>query len=645
MLPPEQSQDELMLAQAIESIRQGKPAQAKEILTRLLRTDQNNATYWVWMSATMETSKERLYCLQMAYRMDPANAAARRGLIMLGALNPEQSPTPFPMNHPRPWQAKIKLADEKPKPTGIRRITGNPVFRLVAILVLGVGLLGGAVYAINTFFLNTPASPDLGTRATPRPTVTPQANPNANLLKGSPSPLPLATLLEGKSTYTPTALYAATPHPAFESYRAAMRAYSQGDWSTLADMMAQVGTAQPGSVDALYFIAESKRMSGQYKDALSYYQDAIAVNSNFAPIYLGRALTKLAQNPRNNVLGDFNTAIQLDPKYTDAYIARAHYYSSRASFSLAKADMQQAVALNPTSPLIQLDLARLLLDADENQAALEAAQKANELDVTLLDSYLVLGIAYQANGQTDQAVTNLDIYTQYSPNNAEAFTVLGEAYFKRGEYDKALKDLNLAIALDNNNSRAYYWRAEIHMAKKEYDQAVTDFKQAIHFDAASFNSGLGYAQALVAVGDNGGDIQNYRNAYIVLNNLEKFANTDKQRAQLYYNRAISLEKIDEMLGAYNDWHALVSLPQNAVDPNVRATAAARMEAIKTSTPLPPTVTGTISPSPTVTRFPTNTPVTSSTPEAPLAPGDSPTPTLTPTTSSPGTATLTPTPTS
>ena len=81
MLPPEATQEELMLEQAIKSIREAKFAEAKDLLTRLLRTDQNNANYWVWMSAAMETQKERLYCLQMAYRMDPQNQAARRGLV------------------------------------------------------------------------------------------------------------------------------------------------------------------------------------------------------------------------------------------------------------------------------------------------------------------------------------------------------------------------------------------------------------------------------------------------------------------------------------------------------------------------------------------------------------------------------------
>jgi tetratricopeptide (TPR) repeat protein len=598
MLPPEPSQEDLMLEQAIESIRQGKFAQSKDLLTRLLRTDQNNATYWVWMSATMETQKERLYCLQMAYKIDPANAAARRGLIMMGALNPTESLTPFPMNHPRPWEAKIKLADEKPKPTGLKRVTGNPVFRLAMIMLVGAAVVGGAIFGLGRIVLDRP-SQQVGPVGTPRPTVTAYTNSNASVVK--PTVHPLATLLQG-GTYTPTPIYAATPHGdvALDSYRGAMRAYNDGQWDTVASMMAQVATTQPGSVDAVYFIAEAKRLSGQYRDALDYYQLAIDVNANFAPIYLGRALTTLALSPKKDVLADLNAAIDLDPKFTEAYIERAHYYVRKNDFNSAKADMEYAINLNPTSPLIQLDLARLLLAAGENEAALSAAQQAKELDITMLEAYLVLGMAYRANGQIDQAVDVLEIYTTYSPNNAEAFMVLGAAYFNRGDYETALKDINQAIQLDSTSSEAYYWRGEIHLARNENDQAVNDFKQAFRYNSAFFDAGIGIGRALIAAED-------YRNAYIEIIKIEKLADTDKKRAIFLYYRAISLEKINEPLAAYNDWRALLNLPEKAVTAEMRTEAETHLVAIKTATPPEAAATSTITPSSTVTRTPKASP--------------------------------------
>ena len=53
--------------EAVEALQAGNKNRARELLTGLLKTDQNNATYWVWMSATVDTAKERIYCLQTAF--------------------------------------------------------------------------------------------------------------------------------------------------------------------------------------------------------------------------------------------------------------------------------------------------------------------------------------------------------------------------------------------------------------------------------------------------------------------------------------------------------------------------------------------------------------------------------------------------
>ena len=60
-----------MFEDAVDALKQGDHARAKDILTRLLKADQNNATYWVWMSAAVETTKERIYCLETALKLDP----------------------------------------------------------------------------------------------------------------------------------------------------------------------------------------------------------------------------------------------------------------------------------------------------------------------------------------------------------------------------------------------------------------------------------------------------------------------------------------------------------------------------------------------------------------------------------------------
>ena len=81
------AEDDVVFQEAIEALREGKKARARELLTGLLKTDQNNATYWVWMSATVDSAKERIYCLQTALKLDPENGTAELMSQLTGRLD------------------------------------------------------------------------------------------------------------------------------------------------------------------------------------------------------------------------------------------------------------------------------------------------------------------------------------------------------------------------------------------------------------------------------------------------------------------------------------------------------------------------------------------------------------------------------
>ena len=46
---------------AVDALRRGDKPRAKELLTLLLKTNQTNPTYWIWLSAAVDNTKERIY--------------------------------------------------------------------------------------------------------------------------------------------------------------------------------------------------------------------------------------------------------------------------------------------------------------------------------------------------------------------------------------------------------------------------------------------------------------------------------------------------------------------------------------------------------------------------------------------------------
>lgn len=599
------SPEEMKFRAAMDAVEKGKLSEARDLLTGLIKINQARPEYWVWLSAAMDSAKERLYCLQTAYRLDPNNAEARRGLILLGALPPDENRPPFPMIHPRPWGEK-SLADETPRPTGLKALTGNPLFRVAAILLVGVILIGGVVGGLTLSGALRPQRTRRALTLTPSPTVF--STPRPGELR------PLSELVAAE--YTPTLVYALTPHGdvAADAYGGAVRAYGNGQWELMSIMMEQVATAQPGSVDTIYFIGESKRLAGNYKDALAYYQQAIKINPTFAPSYLGRARANLALTPKKDILPDLDAAITYDPNYWEAYLERGLYLLKKNETANAMLDLRRAKAMMPDSPLVQIALARAELAFGNNQRALEAALQANSLDPEEVESYLVLGMAYRATGDVDNALKNLEFYLSYSPDNAEAFTFLGAAYISQGENEKALTALDQAIRLDKNSAEAYTWRAEAQLALKNYEQAKADFRAGFRLNPQLFEAGLGIARAEQAMNDFG-------NAYVSLLAIEKLADTDQEKGRYWYYRAFSLRDQNFPDEAYKDWLAILALPSEAVSPALRAEVQQLAQNYRTPTPpaisatptAPAALTATQTrqpsqtPSPTNTRAPTATP--------------------------------------
>src|SRR5688572_20724047 len=420
--------DDLMFQDVVEALKRGDKARAKELLTLLLKADQTNSTYWVWMSASVETQKERIYCLQTALKLDPENTTAKRGLVLLGALAPDETIQPFRLDRPRAWEEKLLLAHEQPKATGVRALASNPLTRLAGIGVLGILVCGLAVYGLLL---------PRGSVFNPVDTITPGPSPTFTLTPtliggiGQPTPTfigptPLWAFLP--ATYTPTPFYVNTPRApqSADQFRVAKSAYAREDWESFIDAMRELARLEPDSPDIFYFIGEAYRLDGNAKDALVAYNDALKIDNTFGAAYLGLARGRLLQDPNADVTPLFDLAVQYDPNFGEIYLTRANYYLYNDDPEAALVDLARAEQRMPGSPLVPLGYAQAYFQLEDIESAQQNALLANEMDITLLPVYLILGETYVAQEQYKAAIESLETYTTYVPKDGRAFALLGQ---------------------------------------------------------------------------------------------------------------------------------------------------------------------------------------------------------------------------
>ena len=604
--------DDKMLREAVEAVANGDRDRARDLLTRLLKANQTNPKYWLWMSSVVETTKERVYCLQKVIRLEPNNRAAHLGLLLQGAENPLDGIQTHPGLH-RDWQKSYKTVPPESRPKRIARFALYAGAFIVLLSLISIGFIGprisNAGYFSGVQLTVTPVFETLAATATLLPTNTPRAvTPTPTFI----GPTPLWMFLE--ETYTPTPLYVNTPHPATEAYRAGIREFTNRNYPEMIFFMQQAAQAEPDQADIQYYLGEAHLLSQKPENALFAYEKAIALNPNFAPAYLGRARALLAIDPDFDLEKDLSQAVALDPGFSEALLDLIAFYLSRGEYDLASGLLDSAETANPGSPLVFAFRSQVLMNSEDYEGAIEAAEKAYELDQTILEIYKVLGELHVYSGDPLEAIHFFEIYLRYVQEDPEIWAIYGQALFESGEQlEQAMRAFDLAIELDENSLTALLHRGYAYLELGEGQLAVNDLFMARNFDRESFRASIGLARALALS-------ERYNDAISQFAGSEALGETVIQKAAVYYWRAQTFIEINEIHSAVQDYSALLDLnseeiPEDWVDEAENYLVQLTPTATMTNSPIPPTETGTatstatpqptkITPSPTPTRTPT-----------------------------------------
>jgi tetratricopeptide (TPR) repeat protein len=598
--------EDVMLQEAVDAIHQGQRLRARDLLTRLLRTDQSNPEYWLWMSSVVETLKEQVFCLQNALRLDPDNETARKGLILLGALPPEDQVTPVPPAR-RKWEVEMQEVADL---TGLRALWANPVVRVLFFFVATLFVCGAMALGVYAVMNARPRQIARAPTKTPGPsptfTYTPTPinwTPNPpTATRSAKGPPPLWSLLD--ATYTPTPLYINTPHPANEAFSIGLRSLERGETEQALNFFRQAEQTDPKSPDIAYYVGELYRQQGEMEKALEAYNQAISLDPNFAPAYVGRARASLGLNPEAEVTADLDMAIETDPNYGEAYLERAMHFLSLGDGQAALDDLEAAEELLPGSPLVYIHRAQIFLAVGDTQAALQDAKRANQADKTSLLSYRLLGEAAAANGDYQQAFKALDTYLTYEQKDPIAWEIQGASLYATGQYSQSLEALQQALELDSDLSDALLYRGLVYIELDQGQKAVNDIYVAMQTKPRDFDINLSFARALFSAGRLGDSLGQINRGY-------DMAETDEQMAQVLYWRAQILEAIGNVPSAILDWKRLLALPEEAVPEELRAEAESHIAATVTPAPTA-TETATEAPSPSASASATVTPTAKST---------------------------------
>ena len=129
---------------------------------------------------------------------------------------------------------------------------------------------------------------------------------------------------------------------------------------------------------------------------------------------------------------EYQRAIELNPNYAPAHQWLAEHLATMKRFDEAIAEIKRALELDPMSVIMNRIYADILMDMRRYDEAMQHYKKTLELDPNFPTTLYFLGRAYEAKGMYDQAVAYYDMSGQRSGLPSEILAEASLVYAKSG---------------------------------------------------------------------------------------------------------------------------------------------------------------------------------------------------------------------
>jgi tetratricopeptide (TPR) repeat protein len=278
---------------------------------------------------------------------------------------------------------------------------------------------------------------------------------------------------------------------------------------------------------------------------------------------------------------NYSKAIEMDPKFEKAYIARALCYEKINFKTEAVEDYKKALVFDPREKELYYNAGRLLAELGKNKDADEMLRKAIERDKGYTEALTVeVKVLFELRDYTyglkvtqmamDDKKTAINLYNhavmedslknsieaekfyrnakQVDPKFIPAYVALALTQIKLNKNEDAMKVCDEAIVKDPNNPDVYLAKSLVNVAKKDYQNAINEITKVI-LTKPSVNAFMLRASFYVVLGQ-------HHNA---INDYSQVIRLDDKNIYAYLNRAYASEQIQNFKAALSDYNKVASL--------------------------------------------------------------------------------------
>jgi tetratricopeptide (TPR) repeat protein len=270
-----------------------------------------------------------------------------------------------------------------------------------------------------------------------------------------------------------------------------------------ASAMAWAQTPRAEIEGAQLGVASQHLQQGKTEQAIRECKAVLAADPRSAPAHMLLGLAYLAQRSTAMVAdakAELQQALDIDPELLWARFYLARLYLDLGLSEKAQEQLERGLEQRPGLPHFLSLLGEVRRKLGDPSASLELNRKAIEADPTMTPAHYFLGLAYLDLKQEEAAMAEFE-KAIHSPDAApEMYNALASLYTKKQRFGEAEELCRKAIALDPSRPDAYLSLARVYNAQHASDKALEALRAALpegkEFTVSEYYQGL---QADVAV--------------------------------------------------------------------------------------------------------------------------------------------------
>lgn len=289
---------------------------------------------------------------------------------------------------------------------------------------------------------------------------------------------------------------------------------SQADFETAEALTNRALKANPKSVDGLLVYGKLKAAQSQTREAIDYYQRALALDSQKLEIYkvMAREYMTLKESSRaqsilkqcvrkitdsrecreylgviqlqekkyNEALASFQVILDLDPFNLTVLQTIGEIHLLKKDYDSAANVFKRLQQLDPTNLNHSIRLALIYYEQKDKDVAIQEFEKVAKVYPKSDRIRYYLGLLYIESKQDDLALENLDRVPKGSNFFADALQKMLAIYRERDQAGQAVELLERKIDEGKANSKYFNVKVSILLSEQLYEEAEKSLEKGLN---------------------------------------------------------------------------------------------------------------------------------------------------------------------